>query len=322
MELMRFPFEIREAILKLVVFTDTTEPPKDAVTLTKELRKEGLQEDAENGRDYEILTAGNYSFLPPIEGGIGSLPVFYRTATCKNPALPLLLVSRQVHDETQRVLDDTVDHTSSKADVMFIKNVGLWTTWLSAPRSSSHVETMNAQFRSFNAPETLDSTFFNGHMWSVGCGGPPLGVWGFYDLLVGFLEGIIGPFPRRKEIGGPASYGSGRRGANLRITVGRLVLDCLSTVEENILPLNFTAGGSSSFLSARHLDPALPEPKRAALALADFLVEMLEILMRPDRYIVDMSKLLLERVREISVQVDGEPYRHLTIQTSSRACNE
>lgn len=315
MKFMRFPFEIREAILKLALPTDTTGPPGDVVALTKELRRETRQEDVGSGRRRTTLTTGDYAFLKNVHsssrsrsGDTASLPVFYKTATCKNPALSLLLISRQIHDETKRILGNGVDHASWEADVMFIKNVGLWTTWLSATRFLTKVDTVHARFRSFNAPETLDPAFFR-EVWRGGCGGPPEGVWGFYDLLVGFLEGNIGPFPRRRETDRPESHEDRRRNESGGVTVRRLVLDCLSSTEENILPLNFTKKGRAYILSDRGLDLALPEQKRAALTLARFFAEFLRILLLSGLYDVDTSKTLYERVGEISIQVDGEPYR-------------
>lgn len=313
MKFMRFPFEIREAILKLALHTDTTEPPDDVVALTKELRRETRPEDVGSGKRSTTLTAGNYVFLknvhlPSRSGDTASLPVFYRTATCKNPALSLLLVSRQIHDETKRILGKGVDPASWEADVMFVKNVGLWTTWLSATRFLSHADTVHARFRSFNAPDTMDPTLFR-EVWRGGCGGPPEGVWSFFDLLVGFLEGNTGPFPQRRETDGPGSHEDGHRRGSGGVTVRRLVLDCLSSTEEDILPLNFTKKGRAYVLSDRGLDPALPEQKRAALALARFFAWFLRILLLPGLYDVDTSKTLYERVGEISILVDGEPYR-------------
>lgn len=244
-----------------------------------------------------------------------ALPVFHRSGTCKDTVLPLLLVSRQVHAETKRVLDRKVKQCLWKADVAFIKNVGLWTTWLSASRCLRNVDTVHAQFRSFNAPEDLDPTFFNEHMWRAGCGGPALGVWGFYDLLMGLLEGNIGPYPQKREIDNPESHvtarrnGYGRKNHTPVITVKRLILDCLSSTEENILPLNFP-GGRSYVLSDRHVDPALPEPKRAAIVLARFITSFLGVLMRPALYDVDKGRGLFEGVGEIFIQVDGELFRH------------
>lgn len=312
---MEFPIEIREPILEMALLADTTKPPNDAINLTRELRKVALEEDTETGKGGSTVTAGEYILLKETRGwgGSYSLPVFYRPGTCRDTALPLLLVSRQIHAETKRILDRKSDHSSWKADVMFIKYVGLWTTWLSASRFLSNVDTVHAQFRSFNAPETLDPAFFRDYLWQGGCGGPPVGVWGFYNLLMGFLEGIIGPFPRRSQIDGPESHGDQRRNDARGITVGRLVLDFLSSTEENILPLNSNPPGFSQILSARNLDPALPEQKRAALALARFCASHLEILMRESSSDIDRRKLLFEQVGEISIQVDGEPYEHFDL---------
>ncbi|KAG6368565.1 hypothetical protein INS49_002778 [Diaporthe citri] len=315
MAFMGFPIEIREPILELALLVDTTEPPNDAINLTRELRKVPLEDDATTGKGGSTITAGEYTLLEKTSGwgGSASLPVFYRPGTCRDTALQLLLVSRQIHDETKRILDREADHSSWKADVMFIKYVGLWTTWLSASRFLSHVDTVHAQFRSFNTPETLDPAFFRDYLWRGGCGGPPVGVWGFYDLLMGFLEGIIGPFPRRREIDGPESHGDQQRNDARGITVGRLVLDFLSSTEENILPLNSNPPGFSQIISTRYLDPALPEQKLAALALARFCASHLGILMRPLLEDVDLSEGLFERVGEILIQVDGEPYEHFDL---------
>lgn len=319
MALMTCPIEIREQILELALLADTTKPPNDATTLTRELRKAPLPENAEIEDLDSTITAGEYFLLKKRLWGPGSLPVFYRTGTCRDMVLPLLLVSRQVHAETKTVLDRTVKQSVWNADVMFIKNVGLWTTWLSASRFLRNVDTLHAQFRSFNAPENLDPTFFNGHMWRAGCGGPAVGVWGFYDLLMGVLEGIIGPFPRRRETDGPEGHVTGRRNGHgllndtQGITVKRLILDCLSSTEEKILPLNYTEQGRSYVLTEHQVDPALPEPKTAAIVLARFIAEMLEMIMRPALYDIDYGKALYERVGEIFIQVDGELFHHFDL---------
>lgn len=321
MEFLDFPFEIREAILELVVHTNTTEPPNDAATLTQQLRKVAPRKDADISYDNPTLAAGEYTFMERDprsgRGGTSWLPVFYRTATGKNPALPLLLVSRQIHDETKRILGGEVDHASWKADFMFIKNVGLWTTWLSASRFLGKVDTMHAQFRSFNAPETLDRAFFREDMWHGWPGVLPRGAWGLQHLIVGFLEGDIGPFPSIRHVDGPESHGDGRRGDTHGFTVGRLVIDCLSATEENILSLDQSTWrgtpNSVLFASEARLDPALPDQKRAALALADFLLDMLRLLLRPTPYAVNESKEVFERVGEILVQVDGERHGHIDV---------
>lgn len=320
MALESLPIEIREYILELALLSDSTEPPNDALTLTKELREVELQEGDDLKTKSYTLTAGEYNFLKKrLWDGYrsmpcaSSLPVFYRAGTCRDTTLPLLLVSRQIYTETKGILERKGVHSSWNGDVMFIKNVGLWTTWLSASRLVRNVDSVHAQFRSFNAPEALDPAFFRGHMWTAGCGGPAVGVWGFYDLLIGLLEGTTGPFSQKTEVDGPEDDEDGRRTDNRGITFKRLVIDCLSSTEENILPLNYTERGRAYILDARHLDPAIPERKRAALTLAEFMSCFLGTLLRPALYNVDKSKLLYEQVGEIFIQVDGEPYKHLDL---------
>lgn len=130
MAFMEFPIEIREPILEMALLPDTTKPPNDAINLTRELRKVALEEDTDTGKGGSTITAGKYILLKETRGWNGSysLPVFYRPGTCRDAALQLLLVSRQIHAETKRILDKEADHSSWKADVMFIKHVGLWTT--------------------------------------------------------------------------------------------------------------------------------------------------------------------------------------------------
>ncbi|KAI7784315.1 uncharacterized protein LA080_010098 [Diaporthe eres] len=281
MAFMEFPIEIRGPILEMALLPDTTKPHNDAINLTRELRKVALEEDTDTGKGGSTITAGKYILLKETRGWNGSysLPVFYRPGTCRDTALQLLLVSRQIYAETKRILDKEADHSSWKADVMFIKHFGLWTTWLSASRFLSSVDTVHAQFRAFNAQEALDPAFFRDYLWKGGCGGPPVGVWGFYNLLAGFLEGIIGPFPRRSQIDGPESHGDQRR--------------------------NDFPGVTTLRYQSR---------KGAALALARFCDSHLEILMRALSDVTfNMSRVLFERVGEILIQVDGEPYEHFDL---------
>lgn len=315
MAFMAFPIEIRGPILELALLADTTKPPDDAIGLTRELRKVPLEEDGGTSKRGSTIIAGGYVHLKKTSswGGSCSLPVFYRPGTFSDTALPLLLVNRQIYAETKRILAREADHTTWKADVMFVKDVGLWTTWLSASRFFSKVDTVHAQVRAFNAPETLDPAFIRDHLWRGCCGGPPVGVWGFYDLLMGVLEGIIGPFSRRGEIDRPIRH-EDRPSNDARVmTVNRLVLDCISSKEENIMPLNPNGWGFSHVLWARDQDSALPEQKRAAFALANFCDCYLERLMRPFKEDVKFSKGLFERVGEILIQVDGEPYEHFDL---------
>ena len=63
-----------------------------------------------------------------------------------NPTLPLLLTSRQLHDETLDTLRSAfaVARPSYTADTVYLKDCTLWPTRLSVPVRASHVDTVRA----------------------------------------------------------------------------------------------------------------------------------------------------------------------------------
>lgn len=206
----------------------------------------------------------------------GDLPVFYQTT--ENPALALLLTNRQIHHEVQDMIARwrSVDYTT---DVLFVNNVGLWTTWLSVPVRIPRIDTLYAKFRLFGAPQNLARGIYKPTMWSGGGGaagatggagvnrrgtegaggrntgswstsGSSSGAWGFYDLLNGLLEGNIGPWPQDRfpsDINNNKNTSSRDKSQNGGgLFIKRLVIDVTSTSETDILSLSEIAKWAST----------------------------------------------------------------------------
>lgn len=231
------------------------------------------------------------SSSPPDNTSWGDVPVFYKTV--ENPALPLLLTCHQLHDETHDVVrrwQRTQRPASYTADVMFVDDVGLWTTWLSVPVRTARVDTLYADFRLFGPPRDLDLARGGGgvghdskrDVWDDGgddmmalatdtpsnsttAGG---GAWGFYDLLNGLLEGEIGPWPTTRQRQQQQEQEQEHRGDVHKhkqpLHVRRLVLNITSTStsasDEDVLSLSEIARwASASQLPPTFLPPPPPQ---------------------------------------------------------------
>lgn len=293
MTLFQVPREIREAILEFVLLGNFPNAPIDASAATEGLRalppvdlgshadeirsppRRALHRDQPGGyacNSHRFLDTRCFMSGSSDLAGSGDLPVFYQTI--ENPALPLLLVCHQLHDEVQDVVarwlrtnmntkqQQQLEYT---ADVMFVNNVGLWTTWLSVPVRTVCVDVLTANFRLFGPPRDLARGIYKRDMWEGGGGanmmtlatGTPAwssntsnGAWGFYDLLNGLLEGNIGPWPKkapttatstktsRLESSGTTSLwarndGVGQQPQHSTLRVKRLILNITSALSAN-----------------------------------------------------------------------------------------
>ncbi|KAI6764257.1 hypothetical protein HG530_008046 [Fusarium avenaceum] len=112
----------------------------------------------------------------------------------QNPALGLLLVNRQIHEETKSVID--IIPNTYDLDIMFVKHHGLWTTW-SLPKlpKTHYVDHVQVTVRIFDPTDDLDPRFQKSLSFRGGDGGPELAVWSFYHLLGNLIRrgpGYIG----------------------------------------------------------------------------------------------------------------------------------
>lgn len=364
MTLLQVPREIREAIVEFALLGNFPDAPIDASAATEGLRALApadlilAQKNSPLGRPLRKdqhcgYACNSHRFLDTrcfMSGssdlaGSGDLPVFYQTV--ENPALPLLLVCHQLHDEVQDVVARWSRTQKKKrqleytADVMFVNNVGLWTTWLSVPVRTACVDVLTANFRLFGPPRDLARGIYKRDMWDGGGGanmmtlatGTPSwssntsnGAWGFYDLLNGLLEGNIGPWPKAPSTSArlessSTSFWARHERANRQhhstLRVKRLVLNITSTVSasSDVLSLSeIDKWASTSQLPATFLPPppsassdAASNQKVAAFTFARLVHFLLSILQSPIHRRV-YGENLFDRVGVVEVQVDGERY--------------
>lgn len=124
-------------------------------------------------------------------------PSFYKPTHSTSESL--MLVTRQLHLEVETLLSSTLGATEYEADVLFIKNVGLFLNWLRVPVLRNNIASVRTTFRICNAPEwVMDTRVFNRRMWMEPVTGPPTGFWGFHYLLHHFLAKNIGPWPKKR----------------------------------------------------------------------------------------------------------------------------
>jgi hypothetical protein len=203
--LMTIPREIRDMILSLALLA-RRQPPSTISQIEQEERAFIF------GRKYLPGTAV-YSSTNAADYG--------------SSALPLLLTSKQVREETlENIRRDLIHY---EIDVKFVKERFLVPTWISIPVFSPRVHHLHATFQSLGAyerkmgPLNLKGPPYGiGDIWRMGCGGPPLYVWTFYYLLVRFLEfGATGPVGSRSSRG---------------VTVDCMELDFVDPEDTHFLP--------------------------------------------------------------------------------------
>lgn len=159
MAFLQIPLEIRLSVFREAICSLADPPSCPAVS--QEGRKR-LSRDAFDG------------------AGIWQLPL-------RNPALPLLLVNKQIHAEVKDVLERATT-SSYHVDVMYLKSYGLWTTWtIPALPRTQYIDSVHASFRVFEPTKDLDKRFRGSLSFNPGDGGPPLAVWSFHKLLTGVL---------------------------------------------------------------------------------------------------------------------------------------
>ncbi|KAH7140247.1 hypothetical protein B0J13DRAFT_557411 [Dactylonectria estremocensis] len=156
------PREIRQRIFELVIGSPVDPPACPSVS--------------QEGRK-RLLGSGIWQ-LPP-----------------QNPALPLLLLNKQSHDEVKYVLQRVP--TDYHVDVMLVKDCGLWTTWsIPVLPRTQYIDSVSATFRIFEPTNDLDARFRGSLKFYGGCGGPPTASWSFHRLVTALVTdgpGYSGP---------------------------------------------------------------------------------------------------------------------------------
>lgn len=221
--------------------------------------------------------------------------VFY-TKT-QNPALSVLLVNKQLHVEMKDVLRHKRSQKGNyELDIMYVKDSGLWPTWLSVPTLTTDIDTIHATFRLFNLPDNIPKEMKYRNMWLGGDGGPPSGVWVFYKMFTRFLEQNIGPWPCRIEEEAQS------------ITVQRLVLDVVTPAEPDILPLASTSRRPTVDYMGRFFLKAENESTPAVRIFANFIRREIGALLCMGYHTTGYGEMLHERFGTIEIRVNGEEY--------------
>lgn len=308
------PNEIQDEILRHAILATTAIAPVDASSLANFVNPKvaNASSSAKHVADELLGGAARGNDVEPYQ------PVYrgkklYRGRVFFKPlhghVLSLLPVNKQIHVTVKEIISRNFkqDINDCKADVIYTRNGGLWTTWLSAPFPTTRFHTVHAQFRMYKFPGTWDSSQFDKNLWQGGDGGPPRGVWDFFDLLVGFLVGRAGPWLPQ---GGAAPN---MPPVDPHNTIQHLVLDVLSATEEDILPIfpsRWSRGLEERFEERRRQSEPqdIPDTKRAALRFADFVYGQLGGLVNLGYHTVGYGEVLIERIGDIEIRVDGEKY--------------
>lgn len=178
--LLTIPRELRDEIFTLVVLGRrlTPETALEIETQSRETLKDiSLRSWGPHAICY-LTSAAEYT---PIASG----------------ALPLLLVNKQMHEETKENLERISRHCSDyELDVKLVREEYLAPTWIKVPAFVEHVRCLRAVFQSVGALIPTEERKHQCHwdgadIWTTGCGGPPGYVWTFYGLLERFLR--VGP---------------------------------------------------------------------------------------------------------------------------------
>lgn len=266
MNFLDFPHELRQEILALAVLSPVT-PPANA--------SEGQRERVHSYR------------------GIWQLPK--QTST----ALPLLLVNKQINLEVKRILKHApaIYHV----DIMYFKDRGLWTTW-SIPQlpHTQYIDCVYATFRPFEPEGEFEPRYKNSLDFSAGDGGPPIGVWSFYHLLVELFSA------------GPGYVGSSREELVGHYVYKKIVVDVQAPtdgVEHKSLIINnrdYQKVHSRLGYFANHDNSAFALEER----LVKFMCNFLSILLGLNYHTMNHGAQLLENIQEsIEFLVNGKPFR-------------
>lgn len=281
MTFLQIPLETRLSVLKLAICSLADPPACPSVSQERRTR----------------LTRN-----PLAGGGIWQLPL-------RNPALPLLLVNKQINTEVKDVLEHTT--ANYHVDIMFIKSYGLWPTWTvpAFPRTQ-YIDSIYASFRIFEPTKDLDTRFRRSLDFYSGDGPPvvvcpPFAAWSFYKLLTGVLtDGLV--FEERE----PFFEGVG---CTPRYAVKRIIVDVIAPIDDVIHQSVFWENESkyrdkkvSPLTSDRPNDASIPVEQR----LAEYLISNLDNLVSFNHDTLDYGIIVYEGVVEdITLLVNGKECR-------------
>ncbi|KZW02731.1 hypothetical protein EXIGLDRAFT_730864 [Exidia glandulosa HHB12029] len=269
--LLDLPSEIRDLILELCLLACRAAPID--VASAERTRLAPLSDSCREFRSWSY----------------GPANVRYENTSYTSNALPLLLLNRQLHTETQAAIARlrAAKQLVYKLDVMLVKECELWVTWLCVP-AVAQLATVEVSVRTFGTAEWPKDR----HVWTTfshGDGSPPQILWCFYVLIEHFLR--FGPLPQATL----------ERG----LGIGKLVLD-FRTPTEGPFPPEGTI--MRQWVRDRRQDPhggPLRETVLPAAWLSDFLRGSLRGLLNMNYHTAAYGGILHGGIDEIVLLVDG-----------------
>ena len=228
--------------------------------------------------------------------GIWQLPIH-------NPALPLLLVNKQIHVEIKDVLERIP--ADYHVDIMFVKSYGLWTIWtIPSPPRTQYINSIHATFRLFEPTEDLDPRFKHSLSFRQGSGGPPSAVWSFYELLNCVFT--YGPgYPSRESLH--------QKGLAPPFAIKRIIINVSAPTDgASHKSIIWDDEKLSNMKLARREkgrvdnDVSVPTEQR----LSSFMAIYLNMILNPSYHTMDYGSFLYENVLEdITFLVKGQEYK-------------
>ncbi|TQN70677.1 hypothetical protein CSHISOI_04764 [Colletotrichum shisoi] len=299
--LLSIPREIRDLILDEVVFLPDRPPPLNPSVSQDRKRREYNGQGFFDGHDIWV----EKQIRAPPSG---------------SPNNAILLVNRQLHCEAKTLLASKGTHC--RLDVMYVKECGLWPTWLAVPRSTRHADSVHVQFRIFDPPADVNPDWKNEQQFRGGDGGPPFIVWNFYAMLSGYLR--YGPTAFSSVVADPSNF-----------TIKRLVLDVLPPPPEEKhdrlvsgsrarrpAALDLFERFNTLVMDAEKRErkgitwPRPPEGKESLIPaekLAFFMCCQIGGLLSMYRDWADFGAVLYEGIGSIEIRVNGEPRRYFDL---------
>ncbi|CAH0058482.1 unnamed protein product [Clonostachys solani] len=237
--------------------------------------------------------------------------VWYLAPT--NPALPLLLVNRQIHREVKELIPCL--STDCHVDIMYVKESGVWPTWsIPALPRTQYTGSLYATVRTFDAPVTLENMYRHRVIVDGGHRSSTVLHWSFYWLLAKFLDygpGLLRPSPSKYS----------RPTTSSRYVVNEVVIDVVAPSGESgyksILVddrrYEVTKKGLERF--PIHDDVSLPIEERLAIYLSGYLDRILSF----DVNMVERGLILYEQVIDrITVTVNGKEFKVFDLEARLR----
>ncbi|KAK2747624.1 hypothetical protein CKAH01_18150 [Colletotrichum kahawae] len=290
--LLSIPREIRDLILDQVVFLPDREPPQNPSVSQGRKRREYKGKGFFDGHDIWVEKQQQ------------------RTPPAGTPNTAILLVNQQLHDEAKALLASKGTHY--RLDVMYVKECGLWPTWLAVPRTTRHADSVNVQFRIFDPPKDVDPDWKNEEQFRGGDGGPPFIVWNFYAMLSGYLR--YGPTAFSSVVADPSNF-----------TIKKLVIDVVAPPanekHDRLVPggtrraIDLFEGFTHMVMDAEKRErrgitwPRPPEGKEhliPAEKLAFFMCSQIGGLLSMYRDWGEYGAALYEGIGSIQIRVNGE----------------